>query len=245
MIRYARWLHPLLAVTLSACAASQGFDRTEILDALHYRHVVAGEPLTTGTSSQRQAHVEPFRLGLYFVRTAFPTRQSIQTVEWISAEKDAMVAGLSPLRDDRIIRDVVVLADSTALTLSRQELRQAAARYGIDVLLLVDGIGAVDRRNNAYALLYPTILGAYLAPGTAVDALFVIDGTLWDPRTDTLLDRHRAEGQAQRVGAVVMVEDADALHEAKRRAIESFSASMVEQVRSLRNRQGPVPLPQP
>ena len=40
-------------------------------------------------------------------------------------------------------------------------LRQAAGRHGADVLLMVDGVGSVDRYDNGYAALYPTLAGAY------------------------------------------------------------------------------------
>jgi rhombotail lipoprotein len=227
-----RWLLPFFFIPLSACSMSQGFDRPGIQDTLQQRLNLTGGGNTASRTETRPARVEPFRLGVYFVRTEFPTRESVQTVEWLSAEKDSLIQRLMPLREDRVIREIVTLAESTALTLTRQELRQAAIRYGIDVLLLVDGIGAVDRHNNAYSLLYPTILGAYLAPGTVSDALFVIDGRLWDVPADVVGDRETAEGTAQEVGTAVMVEDADVLRAAKRRAIDAFGAVIAERLRS-------------
>ena len=236
--RHLQWLPPILFVTLSACSTSPEFDRAGMQDTLHQRLDLVGEreskpPETNHAMESHPPLAGPFRLGVYFVRTEFPTRQSVQSGEWLSAEKDRLVQRLTQLHSDRILREVVVLAEPTVRTLTRQELRQASVRYGIDVLLLVDGIGSVDRHNNAYALLYPTLLGAWLAPGTVIDALFMIDGTLWDLRTDKLLDRQTAEGQAQRTGAVILVEDAEVLREAKHRAIEAFGTGLVQHLRSL------------
>jgi rhombotail lipoprotein len=216
---------------------SRGFDRAGIQETLQQQLTLTGERETVSLAGHSLARAEPVRLGIYFVRTELPARQSVQTVEWISAEKDLLIHHLKPLRDDRTVRDIVTLAESTALNLTRQELRQAAIRYGIDVLLLVDGIGAVDRHNNAYSLLYPTILGAYLAPGTISDALFVIDGRLWEVPADVVGDLETAEGTAQQVGTAVMVEDADVLRAAKRRAIDTFGAVVVERLRSFTGRQ--------
>lgn len=232
MTQPIRWFLSILFITLSACSTGQGFDRTGMQDALHQRLDPLGEREAKNRTESNPPLAEPFRLGVYFVRTEFPTRQSIQSAEWLSAEKDQLVQRLSQLRDDRIVREVVVLAEPTVRTLTRQELRQAAVRYGIDVLLLVDGIGAVDRHNNAYSFLYPTVIGAWLAPGTISDALFVIDGRLWDVRADAFGGRQTAEGQAHRVGAAVILEDADVLGEAKRRAIDNFGAGVVDQLRS-------------
>ena len=241
-VQRLQWLLPILFITLSACSTSPEFDRAGMQDTLHQRLDLVGEPeiKTPETKHALENHpplAGPFRLGVYFVRTEFPTRQSVQSGEWLSAEKDQLVHRLTQLRSDQILREVVVLAEPTVRTLTRQELRQASVRYGIDVLLLVDGIGAVDRHNNAYALLYPTVLGAWLAPGTVIDALFILDGILWDLRTDKLLDRQTAEGQAQRTGAVVLVEDADALKEAKGRAIDAFGGTLVDRLRSLTSKQ--------
>jgi len=240
MIQRNRWLLPVLFVTLSACSTGQGFDRAEMQDALHQRLDLVGEREPKNPTESHPPLAGPFRLGVYFVRTEFPTRQSIHSVEWLGAEKDQLVQHLSQLRDDRIAREIVVLAEPTVRTQTRQELRQAAVRYGIDVLLLVDGIGAVDRHNNAYALLYPTVIGAWLAPGTVCNALFVINSQLWDVRTDAFGDRQTAEGQAQTIGAAVLVDDTDVLKEAKHRAIDAFGATFVEHLRSLkRDRSGP------
>lgn len=236
MTQQVWWLPSILFIALSACSTSQEFDRAGMQNALHQQLDLGSERAAKNSKNPSVSNppvAGPFRLGVYFVRTEFPTGQSIQSAEWLSAEKDRLVQRLSQLRDDRIVREVVVLAEPTVRTLTRQELRQAAVRYGVDVLLLVDGVGAIYRQNNAYALLYPTVLGAWLAPGTMIDALFIIDGVLWDLRTDTIPDRQTAEGQAQRIGAVVMVEDTDALKEAKGRAIDAFGGRLVDRLRLL------------
>jgi len=238
MTQRIRQLLPLLFVLLSACSTSQGFDRAGMQDTLHQRMPLdrAAEIKTTEIANameSRPPFARPFRLGVYFVRTEFPTRQSAQSGEWLSAEKDQLVQRLAQAHTGQTLRDIVVLAEPTVQTLTRKELRQASIRYGIDVLVLVDGIGAVDRHNNAYALLYPTILGAWLAPGTISDALFVMSGRVWDVRADAGSDLEMVEGKAQRVGAAVLVEDAETLKEAKHLAIEAFGTRVVERLRAL------------
>lgn len=238
-----RWLLPALCLTLSACSTSKGFDRAGIHESLDQRLHIADGREPTDSPKTTAPLSKPFRLGVYFVRTEFPTRQSVRTVEWLSAEKDTLIQRLAPLRSDRIVRDVILLAEPTVQNPTVRELRQAAGRYGIDALLVIDGIGAVDRFNNAYSFLYPTIIGAWLAPGTVSDAVFVIDGRLWDVRAESFGERQTAEGQARMVGAAVLVEDADVLTEAKQRAIEAFGARLVEHLRSLNPQRSGAPSP--
>ncbi|MCC6141717.1 MAG: hypothetical protein IT389_13985 [Nitrospira sp.] len=249
MTRHPHRLLPLLFIALAACSTSQGFDRAEIQEALRQQMPLGGarasEPPEAKNAAEHYPSLAgPFRLGIYFVRSEFPARQSVQSGEWLSAEKDRLAHRLDPLRTEQILRDVVVLAELAVQPLTSQELRRASTRHGIDLLLLVDGIGAVDRYNNAYSFFYPTILGAWLAPGTVVDALFTIDGLLWDPQTGMAPDWHTAEGQAQRIGAAVLVENAEALKEAKGRAIDAFGETLAARLRSLPGKQsGNSPIP--
>ena len=219
-------------LTLPGCSLSNGFDRAEIQDALQYRRVLTEEsPIVSGTDQAAAALKPPVRFGLYFVRTQFPTRRSIQTLEWLGAEQDRLLQRLAPLRTDRTASEIVVLADSTLAKPDRQTLRQTCARYGIDVLAIVDGVGSVDRYNNLSSLLYLTVIGAYFVPGTISDALFTIDATVWDVRNDRLLDRVAAEGRANKTGAAVRLEDEEPLRDAQRAALDTFGTQLGETLR--------------
>ncbi len=161
-VQRLQWLFPILCITLSACSTSQGFDRSGMQDTLHQRLNLVGEPdthtpETKNAMESNPALAGPFRLGVYFVRTEFPTRQSVQSGEWLSAEKDQLVQRLAQLHNGQILREVVVLAEPTVRTLTPQELRQASVRYGIDVLLLIDGVGAVDRHPAHRDVLAPVL----------------------------------------------------------------------------------------
>ncbi len=127
------WLVPILLITLSACSSHQRFDRAGMQNILLQRmsFVAAREIKTTETKNaieNRPRLAEPFRLGVYFVRTEFPTRELLHSGEWLSAEKDQLVQCLAQLRSDQILREIVVLAEPTVRTLTRQVFRQAAAR---------------------------------------------------------------------------------------------------------------------
>jgi rhombotail lipoprotein len=113
-------------------------------------------------------------------------------------------------------------------------IRQAGARYGVDVILIVDGVAAVDRYNNRFAWLYPTLLGAYLAPGTESDTLVMITGGLWAVRSEWHAPMQTVEGTSKLVGSAVLVDDTVALQEAKQRAIQSLTERMTDQLQRLK-----------
>jgi hypothetical protein len=96
-------------------------------------------------------------------------------------------------------------------------------------------MAAVDRYNNGYAVLYPTLIGAYFAPGTVSEALFIVDGSLWDVRTERLYATQTAEGHSKAVGSAVSVEDKQVLAQAKKSAVDEFSKRMVDELRRLKD----------
>ena len=227
-------LLPLALITLSACAGSQGFDRKEMHEVMRQTAILTQQPVAPGvTERPLAAWPAPFRLGLFFTHKEFPTRRAIRPVEWVSRDKDTLLHALAPLQDQQILRESIVIAESTAPNSTLTDIRKAAARYGADVIMIVTGVGTVDRYNNAYALLYPTILGAYLAPGTVSEALVMIDGSLWDVRSGELLHRQTAEGLEKTVGAAAFVEDRDVLMQATQAALNEFGTGLIDRLRRL------------
>jgi hypothetical protein len=81
--------------------------------------------------------------------------------------------------------------------------------------------------------LYPTLLGAYLAPGTQSDALVMVTGSLWAVRSEWHAPIQTVEGVSKVVGSAVSVEDSAALLEAKQQAIQALARRVVDQLRLL------------
>jgi rhombotail lipoprotein len=133
------------------------------------------------------------------------------------------------------LTETFLLVDSTIQGNDARKIRQAASRYGADAVLIVEGVTAVDRYNNGYAALYATLIGAYFAPGTESQALFIINGSLWDVRTERLYAIQTAEGHSKSVGPAVAVEDRQVLAQAKKSALVEFSKQIAEELRRLKD----------
>jgi hypothetical protein len=216
-------------VALSAgCASSQGFDRTAMNEVLHVEPtpIPESQPL----ASQGVHLSTPLRLGVFFANHDFPHKQSVRTVEWLARDRDQLLRELAPLQDAHVLQDAFVLMDATLRGEDIRGIRQAGARYGVDAVLIVDGVAAVDRYNNRFAWLYPTLLGAYLAPGTASDALVMVTGGLWAVHSEWHAPMQTGEGTSKLVGPAVSVEDIAALQEAKKHAIRTLGQRIVDQL---------------
>ncbi len=155
---------------------------------------------------------------------------SIQPVDWRSTDGDALLRWFTPLQDEHVLADTFVLIDPTIRGENIVDIKQAGARYGADAVLLVDGSTAIDRYNNGYASLYPTVLGAYLAPGTVSNALVMLSGSLWDVRSEWHAPTETVEGNSKSVGPALMIEDSTAVVEAKEAALEAFGKRVAEQL---------------
>ena len=107
-------------------------------------------------------------------------------------------------------------------------LRELAARYRSGYLLLYRQRFADDSSANAWCLLYPTIIGAIVAPSRSLETAGVLEATLFDVRTGTLLFTvyERVRGRAE---ATPSGEDRK-LQEVKTRLLEQAASKLAEQV---------------
>ncbi len=229
----------LILTMLAGCASSQEFDR-DAMRAMFWR-----EDTQTVAHQSPEMEIEnsspptPFRLALYFVENDFPPRLNIRKAEWIGTDKDVLANSLAPLKREGIAADIFLLTDSAIRGHDIREIRNAAARYGADAVLIIQGIGAVDRSNNAYAALYVTVVGAYVAPGTVGESLFLIESDLWDTRVERLYATQRAEGHAQ-VEAAAMKLDDRAMHDlAKKSALADLGRTVSDELIRLKQEKRP------
>lgn len=221
-----------LIMTVSAgCASSHGFNRAAMLEALHVD--LMPDQNNRPLANQESRLSPPFRLGVFFVDLNIPAGQSTSKVEWLSTDRGQLLHELTPLRNEQILTDAFVLMDASLQGEDILGIRQAGARYGADMLLVVRGAAAIDRYNNRYAWLYPTLIGAYLAPGTESDALVMTTGALWAVRSEWQIPIQTAEGVSRLIGPAVFVEDNAALKEAKERAIQALGMRIVDLLRRL------------
>lgn len=223
---------PLIFMLVTGCASSQGFDRPAMNDALHVAPTSLSDSQPLENQDLRLS--PPFHLGVFFVDHAFPHRQSIRHVQWLSTDRDQLLRELAPLQDEHILRDTFVLMDATLRGGNILGIKQAAARYGADLVLIVDGAAAVDRHNNRFAWLYPSVIGAYLAPGTESDALVVVTGSLWAVHSEWHAPIQTVEGVSKLVGSAVLVEDTAAIQKAKEQAIQTLGKRMADQLQRLK-----------
>lgn len=224
-----------LSVLLIGCTAtSQGFDREAMRAVMQAPIELAQTEIAGSALAAAQPPVVPFRLALYFVPQTLPAHRSLRPAEWVSTDKERLIKWLAPLRQEAILSEILLLVDPTIRNADAPAIRQAAGRYGADAVMVIQGVGEVDRYDNGYAVLYPTLIGAYLAPGTHSDALFLISGALHAVRSDWR-DTQTVEGHAEVVGPTMAVQDGPVMAQAKQAALNELGQRMAAVLRRLKS----------
>jgi hypothetical protein len=215
---------------LTACASSQGLHLDSLQQTLQdeeARFTGALPPTSTANSSTRQ---NPPKLGLYVMPTGFLRHE----FEWTDADRGALLAWTNGLQRDGLIGGASFIQISSIKGNQLAQLRESAMRHGADVLLIVDGAATVDRYNNYKgALLYWTILGAYLVDGTHSDALCLVRASLWDVRTGSRLFVDEAAGTATAVGPAALLDDRNTIAQAKTATFQQTLSGLKDRVRKI------------
>jgi hypothetical protein len=201
---------------LTGCASSQGLHLESLRQTLQDEEVrfVGALPSTaTANTSTRQG---PPKLGLYVMPTGFLRHE----FEWADTNRESLLAWTNGLQRDGLISGASFIHISSIKGNGLTQLRESARRYGVDLLLIVDGAATVDRYSNYKGvLLYWTILGTYFADGTHSDALCLVRGSLWDVHGGTKLAEEEAQGSSKVVGPTARVEDREQVTAARRQAL--------------------------
>jgi len=205
-----------LLLFLTACASSQGLHLNSLQQTLQDEEVRFVGPLPSTSTANPSTRPGPPRLGLFVMPTGFLRHE----FEWTDADRESLLAWTNGLQRDGLISGASFIQISSIKGNTLAQLRESAARYGADLLLIVNGAATVDRYNNYKGpLLYWTIFGAYFADGTHSDALCLVRGALWDVRGETKLFGEEAQGLSKIVGPAARVEDREGITAARRQAL--------------------------
>ena len=205
------------------CSSSQGLHPEPLAELLRYEEQrFIGEqppkPITTNPSGRNLP-----KLGLYLKPAGFHKWE----FDWTDSDRGTVLAWANGLHASGIVSSASFVTQSSVRGNSLAELRGSAARYGADLLLIIDGAASIDRYNNYKASqLYWTILGVYLVDGTHSDALCLLRGSVWDVKTGTQLFTDDAQATARQIGPVARVQDRATVSEACRLALTQLLTTL-------------------
>jgi len=227
-------LSSILLLTLSllaACSRSRGLPIDPLQEILREEADRFETSSAAPPSPSAHSRAEAPALGLYLKRAGILPHD----FEWTDRNRDHVLAWARALAASGDLGSSQYIPRSSLKGFQLSQLRDSSARYGADLLLVLDGAGAVDRYNNSKGRwLYWTILGAYFADGTHSDALCLVRGSLWDVKNGSLLFDAEAEGRAYTIGPAAFLDDTPAVEQAKTSALENLERKIAEELRRIR-----------
>lgn len=230
-------LRALLVLTLllpAGCSfSSRGFDRGRLARTARVdRHAVSDADIA-GAVALRPELGFPFRLGVWF-RPPTPWQWSEHRFYWRDEDRETVLAALEPLVRAGIATDVFAIPDAVFPGEGVRAARYAAARHGADAVLVVTGASAFDRHSNAASLLYPTIVGLWVAPGSVAEAICLATGSLWDVRSGYLYAAVESQATATQSVPIMHVDVDAVLSQARTAALTSLAQDLQSRLGNLR-----------
>jgi hypothetical protein len=233
-IRTRIWTQVLILAAVSfiftACA-SHGFDRGQLKQGLGDEpKTVTDQDIKTALAQQPQLKF-PFKLAIEL--------RSGECYEcgdaWREDDKQQIMSWGQQLKQSGVVSEMFLVPDVFAKK-DLKDIRLAAAQQGADAVLVVRSVSGTDEYMNPASFLYITIVGAWIVPGSDVDALVMLRGAMWDVGNSYLYVTVESEGESHLVKPSMLLDRNDAIEAAKKNALDSFGPEFVRHIEALRGK---------
>ena len=210
----------LLALMVTACTSSRGFDRGNLRSQITDQSVVTEEDIKKALDLKPQLPA-PFKLAIYFSPPNSGWRHG-NSWGWLSEDKNKLLEIGSELKNKNIVSDVFVIGDAILEGTDNKAIRLAAARAGADAVLIVNGVSDLDRYNNPLGFTYFLLITPFFVPGTEANGLFMVSASMWDVRNQYLYLSSEAEGSAKETRPAFFIEESRVIKTAKTDALSAL-----------------------
>jgi len=236
MFKLKIFLFLSLGAVLSECS-STGFDRANMAKELRQ----AGTPVTDAEIARVLALKpqlrRPFRLGVY-LDSAYSrySRYSSDQRNFELTEKKQLLANLKGNGD--IVAEAFLISNgditASGAVVTLKDIRLAAARYHGDAVLILQSTSNTDTYPNFLSILYFSIVGFWIAPGSHCDAIHMVHGAMYDVRNGYFYIDAESDATDRVIRPLALRECSVPLNQARKKAMASFSAEFHERLKTLK-----------
>jgi rhombotail lipoprotein len=145
-------------------------------------------------------------------------------LHWTSGERAEIESWRQELVDSGFVSDFVLIPPITyelgggaaaGAKSTFEQVREAAARHHADAVLVIRDVDDTSEWGNPLSILYATIVGCWVVPGTSGEAVSMMQGLVIDNRNEYLYASYESEGSSKTTKPVQSL-DFDALRLAAR-----------------------------
>lgn len=123
-------------------------------------------------------------------------------LHWTSAERAEIESWRRELVDSGVVSDLVLIPSVTYEMGSDKkswflQVREAAARHHADAVLVIRDIDDTSMWGNPLTVLYATVIGCWIVPGSTAETVSMMQGVVIDNRNEYLYASYESEGSSK------------------------------------------------
>ncbi|HEX9658179.1 MAG TPA: hypothetical protein VGB89_14840 [Bacteroidota bacterium] len=223
----------LVAVFLSGCTSSRGFDRGELNKSLQGSVQQVTEDEIKQAYELKPQLPSPYKLAVYFDE---PKRNENyyyyrdQHPLWRGEDKDSILLIGKELLEKGVISDMYVISSTEAAS-DLKSIRLSAARHGADAVLIINTVTDIDRYNNPWGVSYVLLVPMAFLPGSEMDALVMTKATMWDVKNQYLYLTAEAEGTDHQTRPLMFIRETQATSNAKKIALNALREELTTRLK--------------
>lgn len=230
-----RVLIAMLCLGLMGCASSRGFDRGRLRSEVRGEQKVVSEKDIQKALDLKPQLPAPFKLAVYLGPEKSMCRWE-KGLRWTAEDKDTMLQVGAGLKEKKIISEMVVLNEALVEGEGNRAIRLAAARAGADAVIIINAVSDIDHFNNYCGPFYALLVTILIVPGTELDALVMMNASMWDVRNQYLYLSVDAEAMAKQVRPEAWIREQEAVKSAKAEAFGAVRKELGDRIVALASR---------
>lgn len=207
----------LLAIAVTACASSRGFDRGALRSEITDQAVVTEDDIKRALAARPQLP-RPFKLAIHCAPPKVPERRYGDSWKWLGDDKQKLLEMGAELKARGVVSEVLLLGEAIVEGSDNKAIRLAAAQAGADAVLILKGIADVDSHLNAWSFTYLLLVTIYFVPAVDLDSVFLASASMWDVRNQFLYLSVETEGTAKEARSLMLAHVRDRVIKAAKSA---------------------------
>lgn len=168
-----------------------------------------------------------------------------EDLHWTSAERAEIESWKGAFAEAGIASDIVLIPSVTYEMGSGgrrgwfEQVREAAARHHADALLVIRDIDDASTWGNPLSVLYATIVGCWIVPGSTAEAVSMMQGVVIDNRNEYLLASYESEGASKTTKPINTIDVDDLRAGARVAALRELKSGLLARAKVEMSSAGP------
>lgn len=212
--------------------SSTTYQREELVRHTEIKTLQYSEKDIEASFKKRANLPKTFKLGVYFKHSS---KFNGADWRWTQQDQKSVLEFLRQNLSQERVSQIFVVDSQLIEGDELLSVRQAAARYRADAVMVIEGVGGVNTDFNSLAGTYFLIAPALFVPGNTLESLFAIHLSLWDVRNEVLYMSSSAEGELQKNYIPAWKErNAEYIHLAKQSALQNLKTQLQSELQQIR-----------